>query len=80
MIYIACLITLITSDFIWNSRLPRNRQKMYSKDNSWKCIQKIIVGNEQITHNFFDFQKFCAILTFFAFMARLIHGMPAEGQ
>ena len=43
-----------------------------------KCNQKIIVGNEQITHNFFDFQKFCAKLTFYAFMASI--RMPAEGQ
>ena len=30
------LITLVTSDFIWYSSLPKKRQKMYSKDNSWK--------------------------------------------
>ena len=36
---------------------------------SFKCIQKITVGNGQITHNFFDFQKFCGDLAFFAFIA-----------
>ena len=44
----------------------------FSRKIDKKCIQKIIGGNEQITHNFFDFQKFCAKLTFFAFMASLI--------
>ena len=37
-----------------------------------KCIQKIIVGNGQITHNFFDFRKFCASLAFFAFIQSII--------
>ena len=36
---------------------------MYSNDHTWKW---------QITHNFFDFQKFCAKLAFFAFIARII--------
>ena len=34
-----------------------------------KCIQKIVVGNGQITHNFFDFRKICA---FFAFIQSII--------
>ena len=63
MTYAICLITLVPSNFIWNSSLPKNRQK---------CIQKIVVGKGQITHNFFDFQKFCAKLSFFAFIASII--------
>ena len=63
MTYVIGFITLVTSDFIWNSSLPKNRHK---------CIQKIIFGNGQITHNFFDFQKLCAKLSFSAFIASII--------
>ena len=37
-----------------------------------RCVQKKIVGNGQITHNFFDFQKFFANMAFFAFLASII--------
>ena len=36
MTYVTGSVTLFTSDFIWNTSLPKNRQKMYSKDTSWK--------------------------------------------
>ena len=55
-----CLITLVTSDFTWKSSLPKI---------TLKHIQKRIVGNGQIIHNFLDFRKFCADLAFFAFIA-----------
>ena len=56
MTCVNCLITLVTSDFIWNSSLPKVG-KQY--------IQKMIVGYGQMTHNFFDFLKFWADLAFF---------------
>ena len=63
MIYDIGSITQVSFDFIWNSSLPKNRQK---------SIQKIIVGNGQITLNFSDFRKFCANLAFFTFVTSII--------
>ena len=63
MIYAISLFTVVALDFSWNTRLPKNRQK---------SIKKIIVGNGQITLNFFDFQKFCVNMAFLAFIASII--------
>ena len=63
MTFVIGLISMATSNFIRNSSLPKNRQK---------CIQKIAIANGKITHNFFDFQKFCAKLSFFTFIASII--------
>ena len=60
------LITLVTSDFDGIQVCPKI---------SLKCIQKIIVGNGQITHNFFDFLKFYADFAFFAFIASRIQDL-----
>ena len=63
MIYVISLITVVALNFFWNTRMLKNRQK---------SIKKIIVGNGQITLNFFDFQKFCANMAFLAFIASII--------
>ena len=63
MIYVIGLITVVALDYFWKTHLPKNRQK---------SIKKMIVGNGQITHNFFDFQKFCANMAFLAFIASII--------
>ena len=63
MTFVIGSVSMATSNCIRNSSLPKNRQK---------CIQKMAIANGKITHNFFDFQKFCANMAFLAFIPNII--------
>ena len=58
--------------FDYSGHIRSYLESKFAQKLATTCTQMIILGNGQITHNFFDFQKFCAKLAFFAFIASII--------